>query len=280
MRTGRAVRGERRGRPGAGSATRRLVLLLALGLSSLGSGCATKGQVKLVETQIATMRTQQARSDSARAAELTRIIALQQRILDSLGASREAMRQLKTEFSQEFLSINQQLVQVQELTGQSQRRLSELKRGLDDRSDALLTPDTTRVTTAPDSAAPAGTPSPEQLLQTARAEANRGSYGAARMGYREFMRLYPTRPEMADATYFLAETFVEEPDSALVYYRQVYEKHRTSGRASTSLYKTGLLLEKRRDKPGAREAFQRIIQQYPRSNEAELARGRLAALQP
>jgi TolA-binding protein len=234
--------------------------------------------VKDINTQLAVLRTQQARADSARAAELTRIIALQQRMLDSLGATREAIRQLRTEFGQEFLSINQQLVQVQELSGQSQARLAELKRGLDDRSDALLVTDTTRA--KPDSAAPAATPTPEQLLQTARAEANRGSYGAARMGYREFMRLYPTRPEMADATYFLAETFVDEPDSALVYYRQVVDKHRTSTRAPTALYKTGLLLEKRRDKVGAREAFQRIIQQYPRSNEVELARGRLAALQP
>ena len=68
--------------------------------------------VRDLNTQLQVMRTQNARADSARAAELTRIIAMQQRIIDSLGASREAMRQLKTEFGQEFLSINQQLVQV------------------------------------------------------------------------------------------------------------------------------------------------------------------------
>ncbi len=254
---------------------------LALSLSALAaSGCATKGMVRQVETQIAAMRTQQGRADSARAAELGRVMALQQRILDSLGASREAMRQLRGEFGQEFLSIQQQLVQVQELAGQSQSRLAELKRGLDDRSDALLPPDSLRRAPGPDSAAPAATPTPEQLLQTARSEALRGSFGAARAGYREFMRLYPTRPEMPDATYFLAETFPEEPDSALGYYRQVYEQHRSSARAPTALYKTGLVLERRRDRAGAREAYQRITQQYPRSNEVELARGRLAALQP
>jgi len=254
--------------------------LLLASLVVVAPGCATKGMVRDLNTQIAVLRTQQTRADSARAAELTRIIALQQRILDSLGASREAMRQMRTEVSQEFLSINQQLVQVQELTGQSQRRLAELKRGLDDRSDALAAGDTTRPAVPPDSAAPAATPTPEQLLQTARSEALRGSNGTARAGYREFMRLYPTRPEMPDATYGLAETFAEEPDSALAYYRQVYEKHRTSSRAPTALYKTGLLLERRRDRAGAREAYQRILQQYPRSNEMELARGRLAALQP
>jgi TolA-binding protein len=274
--TGRRAGGQ------AGRLPRAARLAPCVALALFASGCATKGMVRDLNTQLQVMRTQQARADSARAAELTRIIAMQQRIMDSLGASREAMRQLKTEFGQEFLSINQQLVQVQELSGQSQRRLAELKRGLDDRTDALAatTTDTTRRGVTTDSAAPAGTPSPEQLLQTARSEALRGSYGAARMGYREFIRLYPTRPEIPDATYFLAETFTEEPDSAMVYYREVYEKHRTSSRAPTSLYKTGLLLERRRDRTGAREAYQKIIQQYPRSNEVELARGRLAALQP
>ena len=270
------------GRREGGTAGRRALVAFAVALSPVASGCATKGMVKDLNTQLQVMRTQNARADSARAAELTRIIAMQQRIMDSLGASREALRSLRTESQQEFLSINQQLVQVQELTGQSQRRLAELKRGLDDRTDALAATatDSTRPVAQADSTAAAGTPTPEQLLQTARSEALRGSYSAARMGYREFLRLYPTRPEMPDATYFLAETFTDEPDSALVYYRQVYEKYKTSSRAPTSLYKTGLLLEKRRDKTGAREAYQKAIQQYPRSNEAELARGRLAALQP
>lgn len=260
------------------SFARRLSPVAALAL--FASACATKGQVRDLGTQVAVMRTQQARADSARAAELTRIMALQQRILDSIGASREALRQLRTEFGQEFVGINQQLVQVQELAGQSQRRLAELKTRIDDRSDAYLAPDTTRLATQPDSSAPAAQPTPEQLMNTARSEARRGSYGAARMGYREFIRLYPTHAELPDATYFLAETFVEEPDSALVYYKEVYEKHRTSSRAPTALYKTGMLLEQRRDRTGARAAYQRIIQQYPRSNEVELARGRLAALQP
>jgi TolA-binding protein len=269
------------GRRAGWRAGRRALFAFTVALSPVATGCATKGMVRDLNTQLQVMRTQQARADSARAAELTRVIAMQQRIMDSLGASREALRQLRTESAQEFLSINQQLVQVQELTGQSQRRLAELKRGLDDRTDALAAAtDTTGPSARPDSTAPAGTPTPEQLLQTARSEALRGSYSAARMGYREFLRLYPTRPEMPDATYFLAETFTDEPDSALVYYRQVSEKHRTSSRAPTALYKTGLLLERRRDKTGAREAYQRILQQYPRSNEVELARGRLAALQP
>jgi tol-pal system protein YbgF len=254
----------------------------------LGVACATSGSVKRVETQVAVMRAQMTRQDSARAAELGRIIQLQQRILDSLTASRETLRR---EMAQQFLDVQQQLVQVQELTGQSQRRLSELKRQLDDRSERLSLIDTTPAApAAPAPAAPAdtvrpapppGTPTPDQLYQSSLQELRRGSLATARVGFREFLRTYPTHAQVPDALYFMGETFaVENADSAAAYYRQVVERFRTSDRAPTSLYKTGLLAEQRQNRPAAQAAYQRLLQQYPRSPEANLARDRLAALKP
>ena len=259
------------------------VVLLVLAATGAG-GCATKGMVRRVETEIAVLRTQQARADSARAAELTRIIALQVRILDSLEAGRETLRQFRTEVSQELLNVQQQLVQVQELTGQSQRRLAELRRDLDNRSEQLAATDTTHRPAPGDTAAaapvPAGTPSPDQLYQGALAELRRGSSSTARSAFHEFIRLYPTHAQMPDALYQLAETFADLPDSAAVYYQQVVDRYPQSSRASTSLYKMGALAERRQDRAGARRLYQQVIQQYPRSQEASLARQKLASLQP
>ena len=257
---------------------------LMLGAAALAGGCATKGMVRRVETEIAVLRTQQARADSARAAELSRIIALQTRILDSLEATRENLRQFRTEVSQEMLSVQQQLVQVQELTGQSQRRLADLRRDLENRSEQLAAQDTSAVARPPgDTTAapvPAGTPSPDQLYQGGLAELRRGSYSTARGAFHEFIRLYPTHAQMPDAVYQLAETFSDIPDSAAVYYQQVVEKFPRSPRASTSLYKLGALAEQRQDRAAARRYYQQVTQQYPRSQEASLARQKLASLQP
>ena len=255
---------------------------LLLSAAALAGGCATKGMVRQVETQIAVLRTQQARADSARAAELSRIIALQTRILDSLEATRENIRQFRTEVSQEMLNVQQQLVQVQELTGQSQRRLADLRRDLENRSEQLAAQDTGAVSRPGDSTAavPPGTPSPDQLYQGGLAELRRGSYSTARGAFHEFVRLYPTHAQMPDAVYQLAETFTEIPDSAAVYYQQVVEKFPQSPRASTSLYKLGALAEQRQDRAAARRYYQQVTQQYPRSQEASLARQKLASLQP
>jgi tol-pal system protein YbgF len=261
--------------------SRGLVLLVSTVMAA--GGCATPGQVRRVETQVAVLRNQQARADSARAAELARIIALQGRILDSLEASRESLRQFRGEVSQDLLSVQQQLVQVQELTGQSQRRLAELKRDIDNRSEELAGQDSTRRPAATDTTVappPPGTPSPDQLYQGALAEARRGSYSTARSAFQEFVRLYPTHAQMPDALYQLGETFRDVPDSAVSYYQRVVEQYPKSSRAPSALYKLGLVAEQRPDRAGARRYYQQVVQQYPRSSEASLARQKLASLQP
>jgi tol-pal system protein YbgF len=257
-------------------------------LAGVALGCATPAQVRQVETQVSVLRAQMTRQDSARAAELGRIIALQQRILDSLLAGREALRQFRGQVGQDFLDVQQQLVQIQELTGQSQRRLAELKRQMDDRGDQLAA----QAPTPAPVAAPAGdtvaavpsppaTPTPDQLYQASLRELGRGSLATARMGFQEFLKTYPTHGQVPDALYFTAETFSgDQPDSAATYYRQVVDRYRNSSRAPTALYKTGLLAERRQDRAGAQGIYQRVLQQYPRSPEATLARDRLAALQP
>jgi tol-pal system protein YbgF len=189
---------------------------------------------------------------------------------------------------QEFLDVQQQLVQIQELNGQSQRRLAELKRQMDDRGDQLAAqvtppgPVVPAVDTA--AAAPAtapAAPTPDQLFQASLRELGRGSLATARLGFQEFLKTYPTHAQVPDALYFTAETFVaDQPDSAAGYYRQVVTRFQASSRAPTALYKTGLLAERRQDRTGARSIYQRVLQQYPRSPEATLARDRLAALQP
>ena len=256
------------------------------GVLIVTAGCATSGAVKRVETQVAVLRAQMTRQDSARAAELGRVIQLQQRILDSLDSGREMLRQFRGEVGQQLLEVQQQLVQVQELTGQSQRRLAEMKRQLDDRGERLAMMDS--APPAPAAVAdtarvpvPAGTPTPDQLYQSSLQELRRGSLATARVGFREFLKTYPTHAQVPDALYFMGETFaVENSDSAAAYYRQVVERFQASDRAPTALYKTGLLAERRQNRPAAQAAYQRVIQEYPRSPEANLARDHLAALKP
>jgi tol-pal system protein YbgF len=257
---------------------------LVAGLALLTGACATPGQVRRVETLVQVVRTENARQDSARAAELGRIMALQQRLLDSIAASRQALRAVESKLSGDLTEVQRQLLQIQELTGQSQKRLSDLKAQLDARAEQQeAVPPATPNPAAPDSGTPAGPPtvSADNMFQTALRQLNRGSLVTARQGFLDFLQSYPNHSQVPDAIYFIGETYaVAAPDSAVARYTEVVTRFPQSSRAPTSLYKIGLLAERRNDLTTARATFQRVIQQYPRSEEAELARGRLAALKP
>jgi tol-pal system protein YbgF len=253
----------------------RLRAWVGAGLVTGLAGCVTKGDVQRVEDDIALFKAETARRDSARAAQLNELIRVQQRILDSLTASRRAVGQLRGDLASDLYNMQQQLVQLQELTGQSQQRLSELRTQLEARGEQLATTttgDTTRPGTSPAASA-------DQMYEASLAQLRRGSTSTARLGLREMLRVYPNSERAGDALYFIGQSFAaENPDSAAAYYGQVVQKYPTSSRAASALYNLGLLAERRRETRKARETYQRVVQKYPQSDEAALARDRLRAL--
>jgi tol-pal system protein YbgF len=258
-----------------------------LALIALG-GCASKGDLRRVEEQLLLSRADNQRADSARGAQLAEIIRTQRQIADSLDSAGRRLGQvstqvtaLKGDVSNDLISIQQQLVQVQALTGQSQVRLTELQTQLEARSEQLnVGPPAPSPDSAGGPGAPGpGSPSAEQMYAASLQQLRRGSPGTARIGFRELLRLYPAHARVPDATYFVGETFAaESPDSAAVYYGKVVESFPKSPRASSALYKLGLLAERRKDLEVARGFYQRVVRDYPRSDEAALARDRLKTL--
>lgn len=258
---------------------------LLLGLVILG-GCASKGDLRRLEEQMMLSRAEQQRSDSARAAQLSEVIAVQRRIRDSLdvvnrevGAVSRLVQTFRGDLANDLVSVQQQLVQIQALTGQSQQRLTELQTQVEARSEQINNPGAAPDSVPSPAGAPAGSPPAEQIYSASLQQLRRGSTGTARLGFRELLRLYPTHPRASDATYFVGETFAaESPDSAAFYYDRVVRTFSASPRAASALYKLGLLAERRKDMEGAREYFQRVVRDYPRSDEAALARDRLKSL--
>ncbi len=263
------------------------LVLFALG------GCASKGDLRRVEEQLLLSRGENQRADSARAVELSQVLRIQRRIMDSLAALDRGLgglsvqlQGLRGDFSNDLISVQQQLVQIQALTGQSQQRLTELQTQLEARSEQLnaapapLAGDTGAAPAGVPAGPPgAGAPSAEQVYAASLQQLRRGSPATARMGFRELLRLYPTHERVPDATYFLGESFAaESPDSAAVYYARVTADFPRSTRAASASYKLGLLAERKKDIEAARRYYTSVVRDYPRSDEAALARDRLKTL--
>ncbi|HET9708285.1 MAG TPA: tol-pal system protein YbgF [Gemmatimonadales bacterium] len=264
----------------------RCTLILGLGLCS---GCALRGDVRKVELQVEALRAEMTRSDSARRVERDSLARVLVAVQATISAEQNALVQIRGDIRSDLQAVQQQLMALQELTGQSQQRLSELRSRLSNPTPAPAPPPPADTTTggggstpATSPATPSGgtaSPGPDQMYDLTMQQYRRGSFTTARLGFREFLRLYPNDERASDALYFVGESFApENPDSASAVYQDVVKRFPNSPRAPSALYKLGLLAQQRGDKAGARTFFARVLAGYPRSDEANLARDRLQAL--
>src|SRR5438128_12077852 len=148
----------------------------------LTAGCALKGDVRRVELQVEALRVERARADSQRASEIDTVRALLRTAQEKLAAQQAYLVQLRGDTKTELLAVQQQLVTVQELTGQSQQRLTELRGKLEEQArQPVPAPDTARggggVPVGP-SGNPAG-PGPEQMYELSLPQFRRGSLATA-----------------------------------------------------------------------------------------------------
>jgi len=244
---------------------RRYAPILGLGL--LG-GCALKGDVRKVELQVQDVRAELQHLDSARTADHASVVALLDGVAATLAAQQLVLTQLRGDVRTDLQAIRQEISTLQELTGQSQQRLSELRRRL----EVAPAP-------VPDSGVPATGTSPGQMYELSLQQYRRGSLATARIGFREFLRAAPQHERAPDALFYIGETFAgEHTDSAAAVYEAVVRQYPRSVRAPAALYKLGLLAEQRGDVSAARAHFSRVVAGYPRSDEANLARDKLQRL--
>ena len=262
---------------------RRFALCLCLGLPA---GCALKGDVRKVELQVQALQLERARADTAQRQLVDSVLDVLVAVQRALTAQQAYLVQMRGDTRTDVLSVQQQLVTLQELAGVSQQRLSEMRAQLEQRAQQPV-PDVSAGAQpaaggTPAPLGPSGNaagPGPAQMWDVAMQQFRAGRYSTARLALRELLRVFPTDEHAADALFYVGETFAgDTPDSAAAVYGQVVKQFPNSPRAPAALYKLGLWAEQRNDKAAARTFFNRVIAGYPRSDEANLARDKLQRL--
>lgn len=255
---------------------RRMHWLAPVAFLATGACFATREDVRVLQDDLARYRTEQAQSDSVMRQHLSQMLVLLNAVDDSVATLSSRVSRLQGDVRGDLYALGQQLLQVQELTGQSQRRLQELRSSLEMRGQELAAEQAT-TSGNPDAAARAAQPGPNQLFQLSLDQLRRGSAGAARSGFEQLIREHPQSDLVPDAWFYLGEAHSAEGAAAAAdsAYSRVVASYPRSPRASTALYKRALLLEARGDAAGARTALNQVIERYPRSDEAALARERL-----
>jgi tol-pal system protein YbgF len=240
----------------------RALLAVAVLVPILGA-CATKSDIRDLRQD---MEAQRAAQDAA----IERLLRRTDLLLDSLGTQNTRIR---GDLANRLVAIERQLVQIQELTGQGQQQLRDLRRQIDQRAD-----DTRR---APEGEAAAPPPAgADELYEASVAALRRGSVSTARSGFEEFLRGNPQHRLAPDAQYQIGQAFEQANDAerAIQAYGRVVELYPTAPRAAAALLRIGQLEAERGNRAAARTRFDQVIRGYPRSGEADTARRELTRL--
>jgi tol-pal system protein YbgF len=170
--------------------------------------------------------------------------------------------------------MSQQLVQIQELTGQGQRRLQDLRAQIEAQHEAAVSAATPP---SPGDTSKPAVPGPATLYVSSLEQFRRGSYGVARTGFQQLLTQYPKYEAAPLAQEYIGESFSAERNDAAAdsVYQVVLTKYPTSSAAPTALYKRAELLQGAGKDQESKALLQRLVHDYPKSDAAGLAREQL-----
>lgn len=139
-----------------------------------------------------------------------------------------------------------------------------------------------------------GGPTPEQAYQAAYLDFSKGNYPLAIAGFREFVRRYPDSSLADQAQYWVGESLfsqarasqaagqtdkaTRELEQAVQEFRRLALNYPRGERVPTAIYKEALALLELKQTRLAQTRLQYLLDNFPQSEEAPLAKERLATL--
>jgi tol-pal system protein YbgF len=195
-------------------------------------------------------------------------------VKDSNQQTQAAVSSRVESISGQFTSLNSGLDLVMERISKLSQQLAETRTKV----EALDTP-------PPGSNNPAaqprtGPPSPDDLYNAAYSDYMKGSYDLAKQGFEEYLKHYPDTELSDNAQYWIGEcNYVQRrfPDAIQAFDKVVQNYPKGDKAPAAALKKAYSLLEIKNNDAGVRE-LRWVIQKYPGSDSAQLAKDRLNSL--
>ena len=244
----------------------RHVGLIALIGVLAGAGCATKGDIRVLQEEVGALADRQARD----LADFETLVRAGQ---DTLSGQTGLYLELRREVLQRLDELLQQILILIEVEGQSQRAMASLR----DQVEMMQ-----RAPVVVQDSGDVGLPleeveGPDAHFEAALVMYNRGSNVTARRGFDEFLANYPNHPLAGDATFFLSDLDLQEErlEDAIEGFMRVPMMYPDSPRVPEALYRAALLQDELGDTEEARNLLERVISGFPDSDVAEDAQQKL-----
>ena len=232
-----------------------------------------RGDVRRLQDEVAG----QAARQEARLRDLSADIeALQDSLEVQSAIANEMVVETRGGIARELRDIRTQLSQLTQLTGQIQRSVVSMSQRLQAEGAG--------VTTSPRRADPdslrallgrGGDPAAaDQTYEAAVTQFNRGSLNTARMAFSSFLGDYPDHRLAPSAQFNLGDILFQENrlDEAIGEFLRVAQLYPTADRVPVALYRVGLIYVLQENVETARTYLERVVNSYPDSGVADLAR--------
>jgi TolA-binding protein len=231
---------------------------------------ATRAQLGMVDTSIVRANEQRRQQIATLSAQVDRLSASVERTSDSLRVLASRFDRFQGTMNGEVDVLQKQMVQTQQLLGQSVRNLQETKAQL----EQLREGGGSAPAAGGGSTPPVG-PGPATLFTTGRDNLNSGAFATARRNFDELLTLYPDGEYASKAMLYIGESFVQEKNlsAADSVYKRVVERFPKTDEAPTAMYKRATsVLWPGGQKADARTLLEKLMVDYPNATAYGLAR--------
>ncbi len=197
--------------------------------------------------------------------------------VDSLVVQVQSLRDTVDEVGARLGRISQQLAETQSVMRSVDARLATTPppapvEGLGGPGAAAAPPTGTRAQTR--------VPSAQSLYDTALRDFIAGNYDLSQQQFNDYLRYYGRTELAGNAQFYLGEVQYRQHNyqSAIENYNRVFTRYSNSNKIPAALLKKGYaLLELKQQAEGVR-VLRRLLEKYPRSDQAPMARARLRRL--
>ena len=255
-------------------------LIIALGTTSSVQG-GTKEEIVRLQSDVLALQTQIRNLDKTFTDQMGSLKSLVGQLNDQIGKSNVILARISTTLENQAdnsKTANQGVLQeVRNLAHKiddTGTRVSALAQQISEiKVQSTEIPQRRSLGTGPDA-------SPDDIYHEAYNDLVQGNYDLAIQGFNSFVTTYPRSEKSDDALYYLGETYYNDNKFPLAIsaFTRVLSDYPTGDKVASALYKRALAELRIQEKNTARDDFRAVIQRFPTSPEAGLARTQLEAL--
>jgi len=241
-------------------------ILAGAALALVAAGCAPSGYYRSTSSSLDTLVTLQTQ---------------QQKRLDTLehevANTRESVQATRASSDTRLTELNQRMDMLQGKLEESGMRFTNLAQKFEGVKQRIAEGDSARSSGRNDSTRAIIT-DPDEAYRAAYSDYTAGRYGLAKDALTDYVRRFPDTEVSDNAQYLIGETLYNTGDlkGAILAYRKVVENYPKGDKVPAALLKAGIASARIGEKAAAHKYFVLVIQRFPKSDEARIARERMA----